>query len=186
MRLFGYFKILVAVAMLGMWSTGASAKNRFVDKIYAFGIAASFNDSVVYFTDVQQVDSVWLENKTNFLVDRSSYSYQLRDYLARKGEQHRTCIFVYALNVKDITKKYLSMKNKYVKNGNFDIKMLDAIDFSFTSVKSYEETDENDSVEQVDKKKARKKTKEKGKRKKPFKGEEPADVKKDEPAEMAM
>jgi len=159
MRLLGYFYVTIALMTAGLWSVDVSAKNKFVDKIYAFGIAASFNDSTVYFTDIQQVDSVWMENKTKFLVDRSSYSHQLRDYLARKGQQHRTCTFVYALNVKDITKKYLSMKHKYVKSGNFDIKTVDAIDFSFKSVKPYDEADESivEEPTKKEKKKAKKK-----------------------------
>lgn len=158
MRLFGYFYIPIAIMVLGMWSADASAKNKFVDKIYAFGIAASFNDSVVYFTDIQQVDSVWMDNKTKFLADRSSYSYQLRDYLAQKGEEHRTCIFVYAMEVKDITKKYLSIKHKYMKDGNFDIKALDSIDFSFKAVKPYNgmEDEDNSADEPVKKKKGKK------------------------------
>ena len=44
--------------------------------VYVFGIAASFNDTIVYYTEVQLLDSVLLD-KDGFLPDREVYSYQL-------------------------------------------------------------------------------------------------------------
>ena len=45
-----------------------------------FGIAASFNDSVVYCTEIQVLDSTALD-KNGFLPKRDLYSYQLKNYL---------------------------------------------------------------------------------------------------------
>ena len=36
---------------------------------------------------------------------------------------------------KDIDKKYQKIKNKYVKNGNINIKYISSDDFHFTNVK---------------------------------------------------
>lgn len=48
--------------------------------VYAFGVAASFNDSIVYYTDIQVLDSVELD-KNGFLPKRDLYTYQLKNYL---------------------------------------------------------------------------------------------------------
>ena len=45
---------------------------------YMFGVVTSFNDSVVYFTEIQRLDSTWINTKNNFLYSREYYSFQLR------------------------------------------------------------------------------------------------------------
>ena len=40
----------------------------------------SFNDSIVYYTDIQVLDSVELD-KNGFLPKRDLYTYQLKNYL---------------------------------------------------------------------------------------------------------
>lgn len=117
------------------WSTNVSAKLKCVPKLYAFGFAASFNDSTVYFTDIQEIDSAWINDKNDFLVSRDNYSYQLKNYFTSIGLEHRTCIISFALKRKDIEKKYQKMKNKYVKAGNYDIKNVSTDDFHFTAIK---------------------------------------------------
>ena len=75
------FKRYVLVAMI-LLAVGATASAKLVQtKVYMFGMAASFNDSTAYFTDVQEVDA-WINDKGKFLYSRENYSYQLRDYLA--------------------------------------------------------------------------------------------------------
>ena len=110
-------------------------KNKCVQKLYAFGFAASFNDSTVYFTDIQEIDSAWVNEKNEFLVGRDNYSFQLKNYLTNIGLEHRTCVISYAIKRKDIEKKYRKMKEKYVKAGNFIIKYIENKDFHFTAIK---------------------------------------------------
>lgn len=135
MRLLRLFFITLAAFMFSQ-ANKVLASDKLVPQIYAFGIAASFNDSTVYITDVQKVDSVWLEKKTNFLIERTNYSNQLRDYLAEnKGEARRTCVFVYAKNMKDIMKKYNKTKQLYFKGGNkANVRIIDALEFRFQPV----------------------------------------------------
>ena len=102
--------------------------------VYVFGLAASFNDSIVYYTEIQILDSVSLD-KEGFLPRRELYSYQLKNYFTSLGLEHRTCIISFALKRKDIEKKYKKMKNKYVKAGNYDIKSVSTNDFHFTAIK---------------------------------------------------
>ena len=78
MKTFKYMGVAAAIAAL-FATTVISAKRTAVDKVYMFGFAASFNDSTVYFTNVQTVDSAWMDTKTKFLLGRDNYSYQLRN-----------------------------------------------------------------------------------------------------------
>lgn len=132
-----YKNLIMAVAVMIIcgWTINASAKLKCVPKLYAFGFAASFNDSTVYFIDIQEIDSAWINDKNDFLVSRDNYSYQLKNYFTSLGLEHRTCVISFALKRKDIEKKYQKMKNKYVKAGNYDIKSVSTNDFHFTAIK---------------------------------------------------
>lgn len=137
MRLFK-FAVLYSVLLI-MQSTQTFAKTVLTPKIYAFGFAASFNDSTVYFTDIQEIDNVWIDSKTKFLVNRDDYSYQLRDYLAQNGEPNRTCIIVYSESRVKVEKKYVKMKKKYSigkkkENSKFEIKYIESNNFKFKAV----------------------------------------------------
>ena len=92
-----YLLLSTLVAILSWMTTETISAKSKVQKVYLFGFAASFNDSTVYFTDIQEIDSAWVDDKTNFLHDRDQYSYQLRDYLAEKFEPNRTCITTFAI-----------------------------------------------------------------------------------------
>lgn len=132
-----YKNVIAALTLLVVASSfvGVSAKIVCVPKLYAFGFSASFNDSIIYFTDIQEIDSAWINDKTDFLVSRDNYSYQLKNYFTNIGQEHRTCVISFALKRKDIEKKYKKMKEKYVKAGNFSIKTLGKNDFQFTTIK---------------------------------------------------
>ena len=100
-------------------------------KVFMYGFAASFNDSIVYITDIQTIDSAWIDSKTGFLYSRDNYSYQLRDFLQRTGGEHPTCITAFAIKRKDIEKKYLSIKKRYTTKGKFTIKYIEVKDFQY-------------------------------------------------------
>ncbi len=77
---------ITKIALASVASSHVSARSLHQAKneaktAYIFGFASSFNDSTVYFTDVQKVDSAYFTRKNKFLVSRENYSYQLRDYL---------------------------------------------------------------------------------------------------------
>ena len=155
MRFTKYLMISLAAGALLTISSVSSAKSK-QSRIYAYGFAASFNDSTVYFTDIQSVDSAWLEDKTNFLISRENYSYQLRDYLASKGIDHRTCIFAYALKRKDIENKFIALRKKYVEKGNFDVKYIASSDFVFKAIAPMENYDEIEAKNKAEQKKKKK------------------------------
>lgn len=124
--------ILTIVALcssLSSWSANRPSK------VYLFGFAASFNDSTVYFTELQRLDSAYIDTKTKFLYSRENYSYQLQDYLDQKGWKHAVCITSYGLTKKEAEKKFLILRKKYVDKGKFDIKYLKLSDFAYQAIK---------------------------------------------------
>jgi hypothetical protein len=130
--------ITLAASLLAVLAYVPSlAQNRVVPKAYMFGFVASFTDSIVFFTDIQEVDSVWLMPKKNILAGRSNYSYQLRNFCADSlGFKNRTVVVVSSLKRKDIEKKYAKMKKNYTEKhaGKYDVHYIDASEFHFTPV----------------------------------------------------
>lgn len=103
--------------------------------IYIFGTSASFTDSVVYITEIQIIDSAWIEDKTKFLVKRANYTNQFNNYFTNQGMGTRTCFVTYATDEKTILKKMAKLRKKL--NGSkkhpnhFDIRLIDEEEFKF-------------------------------------------------------
>ena len=131
--------------LLAATYTTAKAKNYVTPKAYMFGFAASFNDSIVYFTDIQQVDSVWFTQKKDMLTGRSEYSSQLRSYCAEKLDQpRRTCVVIGYAKLKKVEKKFEKMKKMYLQNkkATYDVRFIKEEDFKFQAVNMNNETEE--------------------------------------------
>uniref|UniRef100_A0AB33JLH1 Uncharacterized protein n=3 Tax=unclassified Prevotella TaxID=2638335 RepID=A0AB33JLH1_9BACT len=154
-----FFAMLLASILFTSHTYAGKKKS---NEVYMYGFAASFNDSTVYFTDIQQVNAAWIDND-GFLYSRDNYSYQLKDYLAKQGFNHATCITTYSDNRKDIEKKYLKTKKKYtsskgkVKN-HYSIKYLTSADFSYKPI-TPDEQEKAKALHKKNKKKASKQTK---------------------------
>lgn len=123
--------ILTLVAML--MATGAWAELK-PKTVFVYGFAASFNDSTVYFTDIQQLDSAYIDSKTKFLYSRENYSYQLRDYLDKLGFKNATCTTSFATTKKEAEKKYLALRKKYLEGGHYYINYLKEQDFRYQAI----------------------------------------------------
>lgn len=146
MKLNRRFVLGAALTMLLAVSyTTAKAKNYVVPKAYMFGFVASFNDSIVYFTDIQEVDSVWFTQKKDMLAGRSNYSSQLRNYCADKLDQpRRTCVVVGGKKLKKVEKKYEKMKKMYLQNKKttYDVRFIKEDEFKFKAINMNNETEE--------------------------------------------
>ena len=101
---------------------------------YICGFATSFNDSTVYFTEIQYMDSTYTDSKTGFLYSRDNYSYQLRGHMQKNGVANPTCITFFSKKRKDVEKKYAALKKRYATKGRYDVKYLLASDFAFTPI----------------------------------------------------
>lgn len=125
---------MTGIALL--MAQGAMAKKTTVPHMYMFGLAASFSDTIVHFTDIQEMDSVWIESKNGFILGRDQYSSQLRNYLTTAYEMpYRTCVVFYNKNRAKLVKKLQKMKKLYSpgKDGlqHFDVRQLEPDEFRF-------------------------------------------------------
>lgn len=101
---------ILAVALL-LASLSAQGKQQ---DVFVFGVAISFNDSIVCITDIQEVKQASItDNREKFLVGRDGYSRQLREHLAAQGLANRTCTTFWATSRKAIEKKYAKVMAKY-------------------------------------------------------------------------
>ena len=127
-------KIVFFSALMLVMSLQASAVVR-PTTLYAYGFSASFNDSTVYFTEIQEIDSAWVNKRNGFLYSRENYSYQLKNYLQEKGVENPTCIISFAATRKEAEKKYVALRKKYTKEaGAFTVKYLSIQEFKFTAI----------------------------------------------------
>lgn len=125
MRYTKIFCFLFAAAFaVSAFSKQPKDKNKY--GVYLAGVSASFADSLVFFTDIQFVDSAAVDEK-DMLVGRASYSYQLKDYLEQKqGEQNRTCFMFFNRKKAKLEKEMKKLKEKYQKGGTLVIRDVDS------------------------------------------------------------
>lgn len=130
-------KILGALLLVFIMCSAFSMKKKDDKQVYIAGVSASFKDSLVYFTDIQLVDSVILD-KNKMLPQRQQYSYQLKTYLESKlGQSNRTCFIYFDSNKTKLEKSIKKMKDKYQKSGKSIIRQVDS-EFKFTKAETYE------------------------------------------------
>lgn len=102
--------------------------------VYAFGVSASFTDTLVYYTQIQTLDSVKL-TKEGFLPHRDLYSYQLKNYVEEKGLQRSSTSMIYFSDKKaKLEKEQAKLLDKYKKNKRIAIRSLAAEEFHFSKV----------------------------------------------------
>ena len=127
-----YVKILFAIALVFTMCSAFSLKKDHSKPVYAFGISASFTDTVVYFTDIQILDSAKV-SKEGFLSHRELYSYQLKNYLEdNQLQQNSTCMIYFSENKKKLEKEATKILNKYMKNNRMTVSRIDSDKFHFT------------------------------------------------------
>lgn len=125
-----YIRICLMAVMAVMLFSAFTMKEK-EKLVYMFGVGASFKDSVVYFTEVQVVDSVHLDHD-GFLPRRESYAYQLKNYLEyERDHADYTCAIYFSENKNKLEKEVSKVKKQYEKAKTFVIEGLPQSDFSF-------------------------------------------------------
>ena len=106
-------------------------KNEEPKRVYMFGAAIKFNDSVVYLTDVQHLDSITI-NPDGSIPNYAGYSLQLKVYLeGSMNEINQTCAIIYSDKKKKLEKRYLKMRKKYTLDESKRLKPIGSGDFAF-------------------------------------------------------
>lgn len=110
-------------------------KEKEAKPVYLFGLAASFNDSIVYCTEIQQLDSVTL-TKDGFLPSRNEYAGQLTNYIEfQQGKKNYTSMIYFSDKKKKIDKEAVKLMNKYMKSEGLVLQKLEITSFVFKPVK---------------------------------------------------
>lgn len=126
--------LLIATLAFPIWGKQPKDKKKY--GVYLAGVSASFTDSLVYFTDVQYVDSASLGEK-GLLEGRAQYSIQLKEYLEEKENgKNRTCFIYFNKNRKNLGKEMRKLRQRYQKGNTLVIREVNP-DFKFEKADLY-------------------------------------------------
>lgn len=150
-------KIILCLGLMWMAFIGSAdaKKHRVkVKPMYMIGVAISHLDSVAFITDMQMVDSLTIEKKTKFLMDRQLYSFQLQRYLEQNYEcaPYVPAVF-FGSKRKKMERRYLSLHKRYSQTNRYRIVLVDQSQFRFKA----EEYIEQEEIPTVPIKKKKKK-----------------------------
>lgn len=102
------------------------------DGVYIFGASISFSDSIVYFTEVQYLDSVKLDKKTRFLPSRQHYAYELKDFMSfNKKLPGRTSVIYFSKKESKLKKKVAKLNKRLINKQGKTVRYLGS-QFNFT------------------------------------------------------
>ena len=118
------FYLLFFFACLLCVTTEAKVKQK---PVYIFGFATAFTDSTGYITDVQYLDSAFIDTKTKFLIGRNMYSIQLQEYLEKNENCNHPITSIFFGDKKKLEKKQLSIRNRYEKYRDFTVKNVNYV-----------------------------------------------------------
>ncbi len=128
---------IITMAVLSVMLFSAFTMKGGDKPVYVFGVGASFKDSVVFFTDVQLVDSVTLD-RMGFLPEREMYAYQLKNYLEyQKGKSDYTCAIYFSEHKVKLEKELSKVRKQYEKGNAFILEGIKQAEFMFKKPKEY-------------------------------------------------
>ena len=132
--------------------------------VYIFGFAESFADSLGYITDVQYLETAYIDTKTKFLIGRNMYSVQLQQFLQQNEDcKHPVTSIFFGEKKEKLAKKQHSLRNKYEKYRDYTIKSVDYV-FTPEVYVEQDEVEESQAADNADKKAGKKSKKNKEKK----------------------
>lgn len=131
--------LLLTVMMTVPLISHAKDRENKAATVYIFGFAQSMTDSVVYFTDIQSINNIWIDGKTKFLLGRQEYSNQMRDYLLEQGKQNFSCVTLFATSRKKLEKKYQRLKQRYATHGHNQVNFINENDMKYKAFEPAQE-----------------------------------------------
>ena len=100
--------------------------------VYMFGFSASFTDSLAYITGIQQIDSAYIDTKTDFLLDRVVYSDQLQTFVETANLMPDcTCAVFFNTKKSKLVEEYNELRKHYEKESGIVLKDLPGGQFKF-------------------------------------------------------
>lgn len=124
---------LVGIVLLSSFMAPREKKDKIDEpkRIYMYGVSVDFNDSIIYMTDIQYIDSMIVKSDGS-LHDLSNYSIQMKYFLEGDlGESNQTCAVVYSDNKKKLEKRYVKTRKKYQSDKTKVLMKLNSDSFTF-------------------------------------------------------
>lgn len=104
------FLFAIGLASVFLTPMPAQAQDKNTPKrVYAFGYAETLNDTVIYITQIQELEGAELDNK-GFIHFRESYDAQLQHYLMSVQKSHTMCITIYGTSRSKLEKKFIRLR----------------------------------------------------------------------------
>lgn len=119
-----------------------SARDR-QQSIYMFAYGTSFNDSTIYLSTVEVVKNATLEQKTNFLNNRLSYSNAFKQFLDVKYSGIHTTAVFFNLKREKLEKMYLKIRRNTQKSKAMRLVEVPVSDFRFPVLSAPNVSNEN-------------------------------------------
>ena len=115
--------LLALVATIGVASDKNDDKKTKEVPVYIWGASISFSDTIAYFTEIQKLEKVVLENK--FLPHRQYYAYQLKDYMNfEENMPGRISVIYFDEKRLNLEKKETKIKKRLVEKENMTVRYL--------------------------------------------------------------
>lgn len=122
---------IILGAIFSLFASDICAKPK-KTKVYVFGISTNFTDSITYITDIQTLETAYIETKTGFLYDRSIYAQQLQIWVEQvKLQPYTTCAIFFNESKSKLEKKYKKIRDKYYKDQSTIVQQLEPEEFKF-------------------------------------------------------
>ena len=102
-----------------------------MQKVAMFGVGISFTDSVVYETEIQVLDSVWVNPDHNFLEDRSLYSLQLQYFMEHQGVKNAVCTVLFNKKESSLKSKWEKIRKRHTQSEAQRFKIVPLTEFRF-------------------------------------------------------
>ena len=118
-----FILLLVFVSAVAVASDRKENKKDEAAPVYIMGVSMSFSDSIVYFTEIQKLDSVVLENGA--LPHLQYYSYELKDYMSFEENMPGRISAIYFNEKRSkLEKKELKVKKNLVEKEGKTVRYL--------------------------------------------------------------
>lgn len=102
-----------------------------MQRVYMLGFAISFKDSVACVTEIQPIDSAYLDAAHHFLLDRSLYSLQLQIHMERAGYKNAICNVFFDKKPMKLQRVLRKIHKRYERDASFHLKDLPVGEFRF-------------------------------------------------------
>lgn len=127
---------LWTVALLAMMMLVSSASELYAKveqkPIYICGYAVNFADSTVYLTEIQCIDTAYVESKNGFLMDRNQYSAQLQFHMNKhSGGKNYTCMVLFDKKLARLQKRVAKVRKHNEKDTSTRLMVIPADEFQF-------------------------------------------------------